>query len=273
MWWFVPVVGCIVGTWLGLAILDRHWRSAVVVIAVLGGLAFWGLFGGISSGLEAATRHNLERLADVATSPTRGDERLSLLVETAFAQAREQTDAGGVVLQNRAATLALAIVVGHHGLARSAGIDDAELIRRASAARGNASFRGRSDWANHYFVSAGLVVLENSFFSDSAGIVKELLDSDVDDGGSGFSFADLLADRAGVRFAQAATRDEGSGLVMQAQIERGFTVENFFPPAADLPEGLTNEEFKAKYVGAGAPPYQEVVHEIDKRLLQCPGLN
>ena len=66
--------------------------------------------------------------------------------------------------------------------------------------------RGREDWARHYALSAALAVLEHPLVSDAAGLMKEELDALTH--GSGFSFGDLAADRAGVRFADAATHSE-----------------------------------------------------------------
>jgi hypothetical protein len=57
------------------------------------------------------------------------------------------------------------------------------------------------------------------FISDAGGLLKEELDALTH--GSGFSFGDLAADRAGVRFAWA-TDSETAALAMQARLQAGY---------------------------------------------------
>ncbi len=102
--------------------------------------------------------------------------------------------------------------------------------------------------------------------SDAAGLLKEELDAD---GGSGFSFGDLLADRAGTTFADVATRDEASALRMQQRLAGEFRVDDFFPLAADLPEGIPDAELQSHYGGVGGPLYRRQVAEIERRLALC----
>jgi len=104
--------------------------------------------------------------------------------------------------------------------------------------------------------------------SDAAGLLKEELDAD---GGSGFSFGDLLADRAGVTFASRATRDEASARALQDRLAAGFRVADYFPPADDLPEGIPDEELQSRYGGVGGPGYLALIEEMERRLVACPG--
>jgi hypothetical protein len=46
-------------------------------------------------------------------------------------------------------------------------------------------------------------------------------------------------------------------------------VDDFFPPAADLPEDLTDAEFQARFGGVGGAGYNRLVEEIEKRLGRC----
>ncbi len=104
----------------------------------------------------------------------------------------------------------------------------------------------------------------------SVGITKELMDSTP--GGSGFSFVDLTADRAGTLLTVTATRDAASAAAFQARIRGGARIEDFFPTIEDLPEGLTRDQFQKEYGGLGGAGTQEVVAEIRKRLATCAGL-
>jgi len=130
--------------------------------------------------------------------------------------------------------------------------------------------RGRDDWSRHFCLSAALAVLEHPLVSDAGGLMKEQLDALT--GGSGFSFGDLAADRAGVRFAAAATSSEAAARTMQALLQQCFAVNDVFPPAADLPENLTTEQFRREYGSVGSRRYRQKVSEIESRLNRCAAL-
>lgn len=267
----IPAVSCAVGTWIGLAARYRRVQVTLAVVTALLGLTLWSLLGGVPSKVSSASAEHLQHLIAEASALSGGDGRFAALVESAFAKARHDSAGGGAVLQNRAAILALGIALGHEKIARLAGLGgDTDLVRQASAARGNATLRGREDWPRHYLASAALAVLENPFFSDSAGLAKEALDTI--NSGSGFSFADLAADKAGILFAEAATRNEASARDMQARLQKGFDVDAFFPPVSDLPEGLSPEQFRNQYGGVGGRGYRRTLQEIDRRLSRCSGL-
>ena len=220
----------------------------------------------------AATRElvyaQVDRLLAVLGATPEGDGRFARALETAFADASARSAApGSAAQQNRAAILALGIVLGHPRLARSVGerLDD-ERSGAALTLGAGTTLRGRSDWPRHFTVSAALTVLSATAPSDAAGLLKEELDAD---GGSGFSFGDLLADRAGTTFADVATRDDASARQMQERLAAGFRVDDFFPRAADLPEGIPDAELQSRYGGVGGPLYRRQTAEIERRLAQC----
>jgi hypothetical protein len=196
-----------------------------------------------------------------------GEERLGALVEAAFELAQERSPVGSPSNENRAAIYALGVLVGHHRVADLVGLtfdDD------TASGMGSITLRGRKDWPRHFFVSAALAQISAESVSDAVGLLKEELDAG--EGGSGFSFSDLLADRAGTLFSMAATRDDQAALAMQARLRRGFDVDDFFPPAADLPEGVDDEELQAQYGGVGGARYRQFEQEIERRLAVCAGL-
>ena len=143
-------------------------------------------------------------------------------------------------------------------------------MSRAALVGTGASLQGREDWAKHYVVSAALAVLEQPFLSDAAGLMKEQLDALTDD--SGFSFGDIAADRAGVRFAAAATSSDAAARTMQVRLQQGFSEGDYFPSTTGLPEALTVEQFRQAYGGVGSLRYRQVIAEIDARLDRCAGL-
>lgn len=207
--------------------------------------------------------HSAEALPD--------EDRLAGFLETAFRLAEARSRVGDPVLENRAAVLALAILLGHWRVETLVGpVTDHDLRASARQHVGRVALRGRRDWCQHFFVSAAVAILSNESVSDEVGLLKEELDAGK--GGSGFSFSDLLADRAGTLFALAATRDEPSAQRVQARLAAGAAIDEIFPPAADLPEGIADPQFEAEYGGVGGKRYLEVIGEIERRLAACPAL-
>ena len=172
------------------------------------------------------------------------------------------------IKENQAGIFALGILLGHPRIEEILGLTSAGDGR--TAARHTlipVVLRGRSDWTRHFCVSAVLAVLSDETISGAAGLLKEELDGDT--GGSGFSFSDLLADRAGTTFAIQATRDEASARAVQERLAGGFRIDEFFPPAADLPEGLPDAQFQARYGGVGGEGYLRLIEEIERRVTGC----
>jgi len=217
----------------------------------------------------AALRAQLANLqATVPRLPAEGEARLRAAVESAFKEAALRTRESDAVRENRAALLALGLVLGTPRLEPLTGraIDPKALAALRRDCRG-ATLRGRRDWTKHFLVSAALTAAAFEGASDAAGLFKEELDAD---GGSGFSFGDLLADRAGAAFGQAATATPQSAQALQARVARGFVVEDVFPPADGLPEGIQDAELQQRYGGVGGPEYSRLAAEIERRIDALP---
>ncbi len=225
---------------------------------------------GQSPNVVAKTRIYYEHLA----KPMEGvavEDRFATIVQSAFALARSRSETEDPVLENRAAILALAVMLGHRRLEHLIGpVADEDLRRQARRNVGYVKLRGRTDWSRHFLVSSALALLSNEALSDEAGLFKEELDAG--EGGSGFSFSDLLADRAGTLFALAATRDEQAARQMQTRLADGFDLGVIFPEAADLPEGIPDARLESEYGGVGGKEYEAMIGEIERRLGECEGL-
>ena len=268
----VPILACLAGVGLGLGWLYRRWLATLVITGGVIGTALWAWLGGPSSSLSRATEMRLQRLAATDSTLPTGDTRFGVLLRTAFAVLPDEAQRVSAIEHNRAAILALGIAIGDARLARLVGLErDTALVRQAVLVGGGATLRGREDWAKHYAVSAALAVLEHPVVSDAAGLMKEQLDALTQD--TGFSFGDIAADRAGVRFAAAATRSEAAAEAMQARLHDGFEVADFFPPVADLPEKITVQQFRQDYGSVGSQRYRQLTAEIEARLARCPGLS
>ena len=267
----IPIAACLFGVGLGLGLLYRGWKLTLIVAVAMLGMAFWGLRGGASAELSRDTEARLRQLVAAGPGLPAGEARFGALVQTAFAPPSPDATQGGSVQHNRAAILALGIAAGDERLARYVGLDQrSELVRGASSLRQGTTLRGREDWSRHYALSAALAVLEHPLVSEASGLMKEQLDALTH--GSGFSFGDLAADLAGVRFAAAATRSETAAAALQARLQEGFVVDDFFPPAADLPENLTVDQFRGRYGGVGSQRYRQMTGEIEARFDRCAGL-
>jgi hypothetical protein len=269
----IPMVACTIGVWLGLGLLYRRLKLMIFVVVVVSGAALWMLFGGTSHSLTHATRDQLKKLVAASSTIPHGEKRFEALLQIVFAPILEpSSDPIGTVDHNRAAILALGIVLGDERLTQLVGLDrNSKLVRSAVLLREGTTLRGRTDWPQHFSLSAALAVLENPLVSDAGGLMKEQLDVQAE--GSGFSFTDIAADRAGVRFANAATHSDEDALAMQELLRSNFTVDDFFPSIADLPEFLTTEQFQNDYEAVGSSRYREKISEIEIRLDSCKALS
>jgi hypothetical protein len=131
------------------------------------------------------------------------------------------------------------------------------------ASLGEPTLRGRRDLAQHFFVSAHLAAMAGSEVAAASGLAKELSDAG---GGSGFSFADMAANRAGILFAGGVINKR----FMLRTVADEFTVPAYMPSVDDLPEGLTAAQLLAQFGPQSDNRFQNELRQIDQRLLQLP---
>lgn len=254
----------LVGALAGLA-LRRSVAAMAGLSALAVGLVAWGSSTGVPDDLDAAWRatslHIIEKAGDVPG----GDEGFAELLEIAFAYAEDNSHGTDPVLPNRAAILALGVILGEDRVARVGRreIDPGTGEERA-ALRRRVGLRGRTDLSQHFWVSAALTVLADERGSLAVGLGKEMKDSTP--GGSGFSFVDMAANKAGIRFAVAATRDAASARATQMRIGRGSEIGDLFPEIDDLPEGISRDDFRTDYGGLGGPRTRRLFESIDDRI-------
>ena len=267
----LPMLACFLGMGLGLLFKQSGWRTTSLAGGLACAVLIWIAFPDVSSRLNRETRTRLQQLVAAAAKLPAGEDRFGVLCQAAFSPGNDASMRTGSIEGNRAAILALGIALGHEQLARFGGLDGRDpLVREAVAARQGTALHGRSDLVRHFCLSAALTILQNPWVSDAGGLAKEELDALAR--GSGFSFADLTADRAGVRFATCATDSESSAKAVRERLQRGLVLDDFFPPIADLPENLTLEQFRLEFGGVGHALYRQKLREIEERLDKCPGL-
>lgn len=128
----------------------------------------------------------------------------------------------------------------------------------------------RIDLAQHFIGSAALTASVNKQAAQIAGEEKELSDAQ---GGSGFSFIDLAADKAGTRFGEMATSSPENARKMQKAMSEIKDYSDFMPDPRDLPEHMNEADFKQRFESVNSPLYQDVLKQIDARISAAPIYN
>lgn len=123
---------------------------------------------------------------------------------------------------------------------------------------------GRNDSAQHFVVSATLAAWAGEPVADAIGVYKEMADARH---GSGFSFADLAADRAGTRFGELLGRQDAR---LNALLERELTDSDLIPVISDLPESISAADFQRRFGNTNSPSYRQLTAEIERRLDAMP---
>lgn len=202
-----------------------------------------------------------ERLVALAAQPAIGREvSLDRLLGPLLRLAQERSGAESDAAQeSRSALIVLAFYVNGKGLSA--------LVPQARdwpmAKRHVVTLAGRTDLTQHFTISAALAATAGSPLADVVGLYKELDDAR---GGSGFSFNDLAADRAGTRLgALAVTGGAGQSRLRKAVLA-GLQENDLIPDVRDLPEFMREDEFVRRFGGVGQPRYQAMVQRIEQRL-------
>lgn len=203
-----------------------------------------------------------EHLAATAARLDGSQVSLAALLLPQMALAAERSAAGGdAVAENRAALLVLTFYANQRPLRLIVPAADAWPTPRPLTV----TLQRRHDFALHFLVSAVIAAQAGTPLADVVGLWKEV--DDARRGGSGFSFADLAADRAGTRFGELAVSDPQR---LQARLAAGVQESDFMPPTGDLPEFLPEREFVARFGGVGGAGYARLLAEIDARVDALP---
>jgi len=264
------VASAVGGALVGLAL--RRSRVALMALGLLGAAMLgWGTPTRISDDLFEAARITGQHLSAQFSEIPEGEDRFARLTELAFAYAEDNSHGTNPVFPNQAAILALGVILGDD---RIAAVGRRELYSGTAGERETlrqqVRIHGRSDLSQHFWVSAALTALSDAGRALTVGITKEMKDSTP--GGSGFSFVDMAANLAGIRFAVVATHNAHSARDMQLRIAKGFDTAAFFPSIDGLPEGLPQEQFHVEFGGLGGAPTRRLFAEIDSRIAALPGL-
>jgi len=204
----------------------------------------------------------------VAGKPTGGTMSFAEVMSPLFRIAESRSQDSDPIEENRAVIFALALFYGSWRFETMIGPVFTEDLKPSWQRKSPVLLANRLDLRLHFIISAGLKLVSDSGMSFSVGEFKELLDAGR--GGSGFSFVDLTADLAGIRFAEAATASPQSARHLQRIMAEGKGEAVFFPDIADLPEGLEQGLFELWYKDVQSPEYQRMVADIEQRIRKLP---
>ncbi len=204
-----------------------------------------------------------ERLGDVTRSLAAKSVSLTEVMTPMFKLGQERARSGDPVAENRAAILVLTFYVNGKGLA--AVVPAAKDWPRLAAH--TITLNGREDFPLHFTISATLAANAGVPLSDAVGLYKEVADSR---GGSGFSFNDIAADRAGTRFGEIAAGNREAAARLQQRLSAGVRERDLMPETDDLPEFMQEVEFKRRFGGIDAPAYKQMMANIERRIAALP---
>jgi hypothetical protein len=191
---------------------------------------------------------------------------LIYFLKPVFELAQQRGKANGAPqAENRAAILALTMFVNNRPIMPLIGNHAGKTIPQPKEVKTTLS--GRTDLPKHFMISAAMTALADSGLSNIVGLFKEIDDSI---GGSGFSFVDLLADRAGVRFAELSIANTQKALGVQQTMARSMRESDFMPSISGLKEGLMQKTFKQRYRDLDSATFRAEKAEIERRIDACP---
>ena len=179
------------------------------------------------------------------------------LIQPLFQLATERSQTGNAIQENRAVIRVLAFYVNQKNLSK--------LLPFKSWPRPvwrRVTLQNRDDFTKHYWVSAFLAADAGTPLADAVGLYKEIQDSR---GGSGFSFNDLAADRAGTRMGELAIASEQDARSIQEFLANA-SESDIMPETADLPEFMPEAEFNRRYGGLQGDGYRKIMVEIERRI-------
>ena len=194
-----------------------------------------------------------------STQSGRENQTLARILQPLMQLAAQHSDNNQAAQENRAAILAATFYI----LKRPLSYVIPEAVHWPRAKHQTITLDGRHDFAQHFIVSAAITAYADTFLSDAIGLYKEIEDARS---GSGFSFNDIAADRAGTLFGERATANQSTALRIQRWAEQGITDDDLMPAWRDLPEHLPQPVFKKHYGNMDTPAYHHLMDTIEQRV-------
>jgi hypothetical protein len=187
---------------------------------------------------------------------------LTELMQPLFQLAKYRSNKGEAVAENRAVILVLTFYVNQRDLNKI--IPQSKTWPRVTLR--TVTLNDRDDFPKHYLISAMLAAYAGTPLADAVGLFKEIEDSR---GGSGFSFNDIAADRAGTRMGELAIGNEQRAKKIQ-MLMAAAKESDIMPVTTDLPEFMPEAEFKRRFGGTQGESYRQMMGEIEHRVAALP---
>lgn len=245
-------------------LLAMKKKDASILMSIRDDLALFGNVETISFYYQSLSEFALQQDKNAS---------IALYIRHLFDLANARTSISNeylAVKENQAAITALVIYFGADRFELFVGdviVREKEQLVVRNRLRRHTTLQNRPDLQKHFIYSMALQLFSSHGASDAIGEFKEFLDTNK--GGSGFSFADLQADRAGTRLAMIVTKSE-------AQAKRAQTIlalvtdDQLLPSIEGLQEGLNEDSFEKKFKDVKSKDYQQTLTEIDNRLKSLP---
>ena len=196
------------------------------------------------------------------------NQPLAYYIGHAFKAAEQRTKQNKAAVQeNRHALWALSAYFGNSKFSKLIGVPE----MREYKASHTPVLKGRADLTLHFLYSVVLDQVSGGMIGLSIGEMKEL--HDANKGGSGYSFADLAADKAGLKFSQYLTQNEQSARTAQLLLANSSIESIYFPSIGNLPEGLSGEAYEKIVENLNSDKYKTLTSLIDQRIEQLPLYN
>jgi len=132
------------------------------------------------------------------------------------------------------------------------------------AVLGEPTMHGSREIARQFLAGVQLAEIAGPQAAREMVLARELADAQS---AGGFSFADLAAGRAGVRFAEKVLDKK----IMLGVLATTFAVDTFVPDVDSLPPKLLDADFAVQFGGKNDPRFLAKVKEIDGQIGQLPG--
>lgn len=221
-----------------------------------------GMNGSSDEELRMRTTYYLKLLSDLEAGKQSRSQSLATFIGPVFSAAQTRSTYATAAEENEAAIMALAIFAGHYRFANFVG-EVQPVVGKIAKPKTPVILAKRVDLNQHFIFSAAIKILSEQGLSIAIGEFKELMDRGK--GGSGYSYVDLAADYAGVKFAQTAT-DPEKALSLQGMLAGISTEEVFFPSIQGLPEGFSKAEFERRFGAVDSPEYLKLINDIHFRV-------
>lgn len=215
--------------------------------------------------LPEQEQHRIEVYQQRLVMLTRASKRqlsLTELTQPLFQLANERSRRGDPIGENRAVILVLTLFANRLTLNKII----PSLKSHYRPIWRTVTLNLRNDLSKHYLVSATLAAYAGTPLADAIGLYKELEDSR---GGSGFSFIDMTANRAGTLMGELAVQNPSQARKIQ-EFMTTAQERDIIPETVDLPEYIAEQAFNRLYGGLEGAAYQKMVQQIEHRIAQLP---